>query len=95
LISERIRLLREKNGITQTQLAKRLNITRSSVNAWEMGLAVPSTITLVAIAQTFRVSTDWLLGLEQNYRLDIDSFSPREQKLIYDLLDYFRENQKT
>ena len=34
MISERIRILREKNNMTQALLAKRLNITRSSVNAW-------------------------------------------------------------
>ena len=94
MFSERIRILREKNGITQAQLAKRLNVTRSSVNAWEMGLATPSTSTLVSIALTFHVSTDWLLGLEQNYLLDIDSLGEKERKIIYDLLDYFHEPPK-
>ncbi len=37
MIAETKKLLREQTGITQTQLAKKLNITRSSVNAWKWG----------------------------------------------------------
>ena len=47
MIEERIRDLREKGHMTQTALAKKLGITRSSVNAWEMGISVPSTQYLV------------------------------------------------
>ena len=41
--AERIKELRLKNNMTQTELAKRLYITRSSVNAWEMATSIPST----------------------------------------------------
>ena len=43
MVAARIKLLRDQRGMTQTELAKRLGITRSSVNAWEMGISVPST----------------------------------------------------
>ena len=43
MIAERIKYLRERSGMTQAGLAKVLGITRSSVNAWEMGISVPST----------------------------------------------------
>ena len=36
MICDRIKELREKAGYSQAQLAKRLDVTRSSVNAWEM-----------------------------------------------------------
>ena len=38
MISERIRQLREQAGFSQSMLAKKLDVTRSSVNAWEMGI---------------------------------------------------------
>ena len=47
MIYERIKKLREKQGYTQTELAKMLGVTRSCVNAWEMGISVPSTQSLV------------------------------------------------
>ncbi len=44
MIYERIKKLREKQGYTQTELAKMLGVTRSCVNAWEMGISVPSAV---------------------------------------------------
>ena len=64
MIYERIKKLREKQGYTQTELAKMLGVTRSCVNAWEMGISVPSTQSLVQLAQIFDISTDYLLGLD-------------------------------
>ena len=43
MIADKIKLLREASHLTQTELAKKLNITRSCVNAWEMGISVPAT----------------------------------------------------
>ena len=43
MIADRIKSLRENQNKTQSELAKQLGITRSSVNAWEMGISVPST----------------------------------------------------
>lgn len=63
MVADKIKLLREKNNLTQSALAKKLNVTRSSVNAWEMGISVPSTALLVDIAKLFHVSTDYLLGI--------------------------------
>ena len=48
MVAEKIKHLREQQGLTQAELSKRLGITRSSVNAWEMGISVPSTQYLVA-----------------------------------------------
>ena len=64
MIYERIKKLREKQGYTQTELAKMLGVTRSCVNAWEMGISVPSTQSLVQLAQIFDMSTDYLLGTD-------------------------------
>ena len=47
MIADKIKRLREASHLTQTELAKKLNITRSSVNAWEMGISTPSTTYLV------------------------------------------------
>ena len=47
MIADKIKQLRTSRNMTQSDLAKKLNITRSSVNAWEMGLSTPSTAYLV------------------------------------------------
>ena len=54
MVADRIKQLRLSNNMTQTELAKKLNITRSSVNAWEMGISTPSTTYIVELAQLFQ-----------------------------------------
>mgnify|MGYP003290336846 CR=1 FL=1 len=43
MIADKIKSLREKSNKTQSELAKELGITRSSVNVWEIGISIPST----------------------------------------------------
>lgn len=90
MIAEKIKKLREANHWTQAQLAKKLNITRSSVNAWEMGISAPSTLYLVELSQLFMVSTDYLLDLSTNNSLDISNLTEKEVSLVYELVSYFR-----
>lgn len=92
MIADKIKQLRLSNNMTQTELAKKLNITRSSVNAWEMGISIPSTTCLVELSTLFHVSTDYLLGLNTSSTLDISNLSERETKIVYDLVQYFRES---
>lgn len=95
VFSERIRIPRERFHITQAELARELDVTRSSVNAWEMGVSLPSVSKLVQIAERFHTSTDYLLGIEQKNTIDIQDFSPQEQSLICSLLDYIKSHPKT
>ena len=89
MIAERIKSLREQNKMTQAELARKLNVTRSSVNVWEMGTSVPSTSLLVDIAHLFHVSTDFLLGIKGTTTLDVSSLNDTEVLLIQKLIDYF------
>jgi transcriptional regulator with XRE-family HTH domain len=95
MVADTIKLLRNARGMTQADLAKKLNITRSSVNAWEMGISVPSTTFIVELAQLFQVSTDYLLGLEQHSSIDISGLDDTEIKIIYELIQHFSTMKKT
>lgn len=92
-IAERIKMLREATELTQAELAKRLNITRSSVNAWEMGISIPSTQFLIELALLFNVSTDYLLGIKSNQQFDLSDLTDDEIKLIYDIANHFRSHK--
>lgn len=89
MISERIRQLREQAGYSQSMLAKKLDVTRSSVNAWEMGISAPTTQYVVAMAKLFHVSSDYMLGMESALQLSLDGYTPEETRLIFDLIKYF------
>ena len=93
-ISERIRVL-VVIGITQSNLASALNISRSAVNAWEMGTSKPSIDTLVDLADFFHVSTDYLLGRNELQLIEISGVSPEGVDIILRLVHYFStENSK-
>ena len=54
--------LREKNNLTQEQLAERVQVTRQAVSRWETGETQPNTDTLKLLSQVFDVSINTLLG---------------------------------
>lgn len=95
MIADTIKNLRQQSGLTQSDLAKRLNITRSSVNAWEMGISIPSTQYVVELAELFKVSTDYILGLSNGGVINTASLTEEQTKILFTLVQYFnRENEK-
>lgn len=89
MISDKIKELREQAGLSQSQLAKKLDVTRSSVNAWEMGLSAPTTQYIVALAKLFHVSADYILGIEAEQSISLRGYTDEEVSLILKLLQYF------
>ena len=54
--------IRQKNGLSQNEMAERLHVTRQAVSRWENGETVPGTDILVNISKEFDVSINTLLG---------------------------------
>lgn len=93
VIADRIKALRESCSWTQSELAKRLGITRSSVNAWEMGLSVPSTQYIAELVNLFKVSADYLLGINAKVIVDISSLTEDEQAVVIGLVNCFNKKK--
>ncbi len=90
MVAGRIRELREMQNLSQAELGKKLGITRSSVNAWEMGVNLPSTHYLIELSRIFRVTTDYILGLSANDVIILDGLSQEEKSILQSLVCYFR-----
>ncbi|MEG0895594.1 MAG: helix-turn-helix transcriptional regulator [Oscillospiraceae bacterium] len=60
-LSEKIYMLRKKSGLSQEQLAERLNVSRQAISKWESGNSIPENEKLLAISNYFNVSLDYLL----------------------------------
>lgn len=88
-IADRVRYLRDKAGMTQTDLARKLGISRSAVNSWEMSLSTPSLANIVAMAQIFRVSADYLLSVSDRMLLDLSDLTDEQKELILRLAECF------
>lgn len=54
--------LRKQKGLTQMNLAERLNVSRQAISRWEVGAAVPSTDNLKVLGELYGVQVDYLLN---------------------------------
>lgn len=94
-IADRIRYLRDKAGMTQTDLANQLGISRSAVNSWEMSFSSPSLANIIEMTQLFGVSADYLLSLSDKMTVDISSLTNEEKEIIIRLVRCFEDKNKT
>ena len=72
MFGENLKALRKNKGITQEELAARLNIVRQTISKWEKGQSVPDAEMLVKLAEVFEVPVSHLLGsrIESDARPD-------------------------
>lgn len=75
---QRLYEVRKRSGMTQSDLAEKLNVSRQAVSRWEMGTAKPDFENLIAISKLFGVSTDYLLKGEAEEKTA--SSEPEQQK---------------
>ena len=62
MLDENIKQLRKLKGLSQEELAIKLNVVRQTVSKWENGLSVPDSSMLISLADEFGVSVSDLLG---------------------------------
>ena len=62
MLNENIKNFRKKKGISQEELAIKLNVVRQTVSKWENGLSVPDSEMLIALAEKLDTSVSLLLG---------------------------------
>ena len=81
-----LKTLRLQNNFTQAQLSQRLGVTKSVISAYETGLRMPSYDVLISISQIFKVTTDYLLGLEKKQELDLSGLTEDEVQALTELI---------
>lgn len=80
MLKDKLVKLRNEKGLSQSKLAEMLNITRQAYNHYETGTRTPPTDTLTILSDIYDVSTDFLLGREeQNKKISSPS---KEDELI-------------
>ena len=62
LFTERLRELRAEQGVSQVMLAESLGVSKGIISLWENGLREPTLSNLVALADFFGVTLDYLTG---------------------------------
>lgn len=69
-LSDKLIGLRKSAGMSQEELAEKLNVSRQAVSRWEMGTAMPDAVNILQLSKLFHVTTDYLLNEE--YESDAD-----------------------
>ncbi len=83
-IGEKIKQLRQQNGMTQEKLAEYLNITYQSVSKWENNIALPDVTLIVPLANFFGVTTDELFDRTASAQeSEIEALSHRDYDLAH------------
>lgn len=89
----RLKTLRKENKLTQNELALKSNISRSNINTWETGRSLPLPDGLIALANAFECSIDYLLGRESEDGTIIIESNNKTDLTVKEntLLSYFRQ----
>lgn len=82
----RLKTLRLRENMSQAQLAQKLGLTKSVISAYETGIRLPSYDVLIHIAKIFNVTTDYLLGVEKKYEVDLSGLSDAETHALLELI---------
>ena len=64
IFPQRLKELRLKKGLTQTELGKKVGVKQNTFTNWENGKREPSFENLIKLADLLEVSLDWLFGRE-------------------------------
>lgn len=80
--------LRTGEGLSQRDIAKIMNVSQGTYNNWENERTQPSIEQLIALAEYFSVSVDYLIGNSDDYVQSVSSAISSDEKC---LLKYYRE----
>ena len=90
MLGTRIKELRKEFGLSQVELAARMEVTKQTISNWENENIQPSIDMLVGLANVFNVTTDYLLGLDDVPRLSIEGLPLSFAAHLAQLIDDFR-----
>lgn len=86
-MDERLKELRENRQLSQEEVGKILGVTRATISGYECGNAQPPADIIVKLASLYRCTSDYILGLDSQKSITIDSLPPKKQKLFSQLVN--------
>ena len=78
-IGERLKQLRIKRKLTQFEVEELTGINRSTLSLYELGIRVPPIDKLMQLALLYKVSIDYLCGIEKFYSEDVEKVKQGEK----------------
>lgn len=94
IFGENLKILRKENNYTQENLAKILNVSKMTISAWEADKQEPSIDNIIKLALIFRTSTDYMLGLEDEFGNKIKQNNTDREIFIYNDGTHYIKHKK-
>ncbi len=97
MLSENIKNLRKEKGMSQEELAVKLNVVRQTVSKWEQNLSVPDSEMLIEIAEIFEVPVSRLLGetiKEKDTKSELEEISHKLENLNSFIAEKYAKRRK-
>ncbi|VHX21115.1 transcriptional regulator [Clostridioides difficile] len=94
MLSQNIKAIRKSKGLSQQELAIKLNVVRQTISKWEQGLSVPDSDMLISISEVLETPVSTLLG-ETIVESEVDNLKVISEKLeVINLQLAQRKNMK-
>lgn len=92
MLNENIKALRKSKGLSQQDLADKLNVVRQTISKWEQGLSVPDSDLLIALSEALETPVSTLLG-ETVVETEADTVKALAEKLEIINLQFARDRK--
>ena len=86
-----LRRLRQEKGLNQSQLGEMVGLSKAVISKYENSQSYPAYDMLIRLAYTFKVSTDYLLGVEKTKALDIDGLTSKQIDSLITIANEYRK----
>lgn len=91
-----LKTMRKNNGLTQSELGRRVGLSKAVVSKYETGIGYPNFETLIRIAKYFGVTTDYLLGEEKGKTVDVSELTESQAEIIHrTVAEFAKANKKS
>lgn len=96
MLKENIKQLRKSKGLSQEELAIKLNVVRQTISKWEQGLSVPDAEMLISISEVFEIPVSTLVGenIPESKVDDLKAISEKLEIINLQLLQRKNERRK-
>lgn len=94
MIGDRIKELRCELGLSQTQLASKIGVSKQCISNWENENIIPSVEMIIALCRYFNVSPDFILEFSDRIRIDVSDLNEDERSLVLQIVHQFSKERK-
>ena len=96
MLKDNIKTIRKSKGLSQEELAIKLNVVRQTISKWEQGLSVPDAEMLINIPEVFEIPVSEILGenIEKKEKDDLKVISEKLEVINEQLSNYQKEKRK-